>query len=214
MYVNVDYMSFLNAVLPVQMDLLENTACAFVSDAPEQRLRHGLIETIYRYPQHEAVRPHTDRLMQVMLKIVQEDNEDNATLAFKVIIDLHRAFKAVLQSQVQPFLELVQKLYLNMRSAVAEAFGTEQSPGKAMAVPGEEDALLTLSEGQDHTPGGTASLSATATTSASTTTSSSSTTAAAPSAPRTLLKSSQSFKVLTECPIAICLLYTSPSPRD
>ena len=132
-YVNVDYMSFLNAVLPVQMDLLENTACAFVSDAPEQRLRHGLIETIYRYPQHEAVRPHTDRLMQVMLKIVQEDNEDNATLAFKVIIDLHRAFKAVLQSQVQPFLELVQKLYLNMRSAVAEAFGTEQSPGKAMA---------------------------------------------------------------------------------
>ena len=206
-YVNVDYMSFLNAVLPVQMDLLENTACAFVSDAPEQRLRHGLIETIYRYPQHEAVRPHTDRLMQVMLKIVQEDNEDNATLAFKVIIDLHRAFKAVLQSQVQPFLELVQKLYLNMRSAVAEAFGTEQSPGKAMAVPGEEDALLTLSEGQDHTPGGTASLSATATASASTTTSASSTTAAAPSAPRTLLKSSQSFKVLTECPIAIVLIF-------
>lgn len=176
-YVNVDYTSFLNAVLPVQMDLLERTPCAFVSDAPEQRLRHGLIETIYRYPQHDAARPHVERLMQVMLKTVQEDNEENATLAFKVIIDLHRSFKTVLQSQVQPFLELVQKLYLNMRSAVAEAFGTEQTPGKAVGAPSEGDALLALSEQSEG------------------------------SSPRTLLKSSQSFKVLTECPIAIVLIF-------
>ena len=176
-YVNVDYTSFLNAVLPVQMDLLERTPCAFVSDAPEQRLRHGLIETIYRYPQHDAARPHVERLMQVMLKTVQEDNEENATLAFKVIIDLHRSFKTVLQSQVQPFLELVQKLYLNMRSAVAEAFGTEQTPGKAVGAPSEGDAILALSEQSEG------------------------------SSPRTLLKSSQSFKVLTECPIAIVLIF-------
>lgn len=180
-FVNVDYTSFLNAVLPVQMDLLESTPCAFMSDAPEQRLRHGIIETIYRYPQHEAAKPHAERLMQVMLRAVKEDNEDNATIAFKVIIDLHRSFKSVLQSQVQPFLELVQQLYLNMRSAVAEAFGTEQSPGQAASVApsGENDALLALSEGQE----------------------------ASQAAPRTLLKSSQSFKVLTECPIAIVLIF-------
>lgn len=182
-FVNLDYTSFLNAVLPVQMDLLESTPCAFISDAPEQRLRHGIIESIYRYPQHEAARPHADRLMQVMLRAVQDDNEDNATLAFKVIIDLHRSFKVVLQNQVQPFLELVQKLYMNMRAAVAEAFGTEQTPGKAAAAPpGEGDTFLALSsEGQEASP--------------------------TVAAPRTLLRSSQSFKVLTECPIAIVLIF-------
>ena len=178
MFVNVDYASFINAVLPVQMDLLESTACAFVSDAPEQRLRHGIMETIYRYPQHETVRVHAERLMQVMLRAVQDDNEENATIAFKVIIDLHRSFKSVLHAQVQPFLELVQKLYLNMRAAVAEAFGTEQTPGKAAAAPASEETLLVL-EGQESSP----------------------------AAARPLLRSAQSFKVLTECPIAIVLIF-------
>ena len=183
-FVNVDYVHFLNTVLPVQMELLERTPCAFVSDAPEQRLRHALIETIYRYPQHEAVRTHAERLMQVMLRAVQEDNEENATVAFKMIIDLHRSFKAVLQPQVQPFLELVQKLYLNMRAAVADAFGTERTPGAAAAAPaaGEQAGDISLSEASGDVGG-------------------------SPAAPRPLLKSTASFKVLTECPIAIVLIF-------
>ena len=166
-FVNVDFAHFINTVLPVQLDLLRSTPCVFVSDAPEQYLRHGILEAIYRYPQHEAQRTHAEALMQVMLRIVQEDNEDNAALAFKIIIDLHRAFKTVLQAQVQPFLELVQKLYTNMRGAVIEAFGAD-----APAVPSDVPAL----DGE------------------------------AP-ASRTLLRSSSSFKVLTECPIAIVLIF-------
>ncbi|WFD31947.1 transcription-associated protein 1 [Malassezia sp. CBS 17886] len=184
-FVNVDYVAFLNAVLPVQMDLLERTPCAFVSDAPEQRLRHSIVEAIYRYPQHDAVRTHAERLMQVMLRAVQDDNEDNATLAFKVIIDLHRSFKAVLQPQVQPFLELVQKLYLNMRAAVADAFGTEQTPGAAAPVAAEGDGALLALAGGEGAADGTAS----------------------PTVSRPLLKSAASFKVLTECPIAIVLIF-------
>ena len=166
-FVNVDFPHFINTVLPVQLDLLRSTPCVFVSDAPEQYLRHGILEAIYRYPQHEAQRTHAEALMQVMLRIVQEDNEGNAALAFKIIIDLHRAFKTVLQAQVQPFLELVQKLYTNMRGAVIEAFGAD-----APAVPSDVPAL----DGE------------------------------AP-ASRTLLRSSSSFKVLTECPIAIVLIF-------
>ncbi|PKI83589.1 transcription-associated protein 1 [Malassezia vespertilionis] len=181
-FVNVDYTHFLNTVLPVQIELLESTPCAFVSDAPEQRLRHGIIEAIYRYPQHEAVRSHAERLMQVMLRAVHEDNEENATVAFKAIIDLHRSFKSVLQPQVQPFLELVQKLYLNMGNAVAEAFGTERTPGKDIAPAETSEGILSLSGEHAEEP-------------------------ASKAAPRPLLKSAQSFKVLTECPIAIVLIF-------
>lgn len=182
-FVNVDYAAFLQAVLPVQLDVLESTPCAFVSDAPEQRLRHALLETIYRYPQHDAAKPHAERLMQVMLRAVRNDNEDNATLAFKIIIDLHRAFKTVLQGQVQPFLELVQSLYMNMSAAVAEAFGTEHAPAQADVAErssGPDESLLALHDADGAAPA---------------------------TAPRTLLRSSQSFKVLTECPIAIVLIF-------
>lgn len=168
-FVNVDFAHFINTVLPVQLDLLRSTPCAFVSDAPEQRLRQGILEAIYRYPQHEAQRTHAEVLMQVMLRIVQEDNEENAALAFKIIIDLHRVFKTALQAQVQPFLELVQKLYTNMRGAVAEAFG---AGADTPAAPSDVPAL-----------DGDAPVS------------------------RKLLPSSSSFKVLTECPIAIVLIF-------
>ena len=178
-FVNVDFAAFVHAVVPVQIELLRTTPCVFMSDAAEQRLRHGIIEAIYRYPQHEALRTHAETLMQVMLRTVREDNEENAAVAFKVIIDLHRSFKTVLQGQVQPFLELVQQLYMNMGRAVAEAFGGDGS-GNAPPEAGDAGVLPLGGEGGD---------------------------APSPAAPRKLLPASASFKVLTECPIAIVLIF-------
>lgn len=61
--------------------------------------------------------------MVCMLEVVRSDNEENAVQALKIIIDLHRNHKAVLEEHVQPFLTLVQTLYTNMKDTVKEAFG-------------------------------------------------------------------------------------------
>lgn len=56
------------------------------------------------------------------MKILRVENEDNAVVCVKIIIDLHRSFRHVLEDQVQPFLDIVQEIFQNMESTVKEAF--------------------------------------------------------------------------------------------
>ena len=60
--------------------------------------------------------------MALLMQIVQTDNEDNAVLSLKIMIDLHRHYKAVVADQVQPFLDFVFEMYANMPHIVKEAF--------------------------------------------------------------------------------------------
>lgn len=56
------------------------------------------------------------------MKILRVENEDNAVVCVKIIIDLHRSFRQVLEDQVQPFLEIVQEIFQNMEQTVKDAF--------------------------------------------------------------------------------------------
>lgn len=145
LFQNIDYALFLKHVIPAYISLLDATPCSFIADAPEQRLRHIILETTHRMPQHDVFKPYADPLMTAMLNVLRDDNEDNAVLALKVIIDLHRSFKAVLQDQVQPFLDLVKKLYANMKNTVEQAFESEASQltAPAATTPAASDATNT-----------------------------------------------------------------------
>lgn len=264
LFQNLDYALFLKHVVPAFVAVLESTPCSFVADAPEQRLRHIVLETTHRLPQQEVLKPYADTLMTAMLNVLRDDNEDNAVLALKVIIDLHRSFKAVLQDQVQPFLELVKKLYTNMKNTVEQAFESEASqlqgpaalaasttsdasPAPTIAAstseaasaqptsaPTASAATSSASAATDATSSASATPAAanaseSASTEAAASTTSTGTPSAAPSTStptassavtpastattisgsKVLPKSMSSFKVLTECPIVIVLIFQS-----
>ena len=160
-----------------------------MSNLCTQKLRHTVLETIQRLPQHEMVKDYADQLMKSMMTVLQNDNEENAVTALKIIIDLHRSYKQVLESHVQPFLNLVQRFYKGMGKTVQESFGgDDQASGSAAQM----DDAAPSEAGSSSTPGpGDLSSSATSL------------------APKALLKSTSSFKVLTECPIAIVLIFQS-----
>ncbi|EST09240.1 PIK-related kinase, FAT [Kalmanozyma brasiliensis GHG001] len=229
LFQNLDYALFLKHVVPAYISVLESTPCSFTAEATEQRLRHIILETTHRLPQQEVLKPYADILMTAMLNVLRDDNEDNAVLALKVIIDLHRSFKAVLQDQVQPFLELVKKLYSNMKNTVEQAFESEasqlQGPSTSAASANSPAPTVATTDTTTAATAATDSTStpSTATTAASATDSTSTpgaTAAAAPSTStpaagattttaKTLPKSMSSFKVLTECPIVIVLIFQS-----
>lgn len=56
------------------------------------------------------------------MKILRAENEENAVVCVKIIIDLHRSFRHVLEDQVQPFLDIVQEIFQNMEITVKDAF--------------------------------------------------------------------------------------------
>lgn len=80
------------------------------------------MEIIYRLPQTEALKEYVPELCRALMKTLRIENEDNAVVCVKIIIDLHRSFRQVLEDQVQPFLDIVQEIFQNMEQTVKDAF--------------------------------------------------------------------------------------------
>ena len=68
------------------------------------------------------MKEYVPELCKALMKILRVENEDNAVVCVKIIIDLHRSFRQVLEDQVQPFLDIVQEIFQNMEQTVTDAF--------------------------------------------------------------------------------------------
>jgi transformation/transcription domain-associated protein len=75
-------------------------------------------------PLNDHYKDYAKDIMALLMQIVETDNEDNAVLSLKIMIDLHRHYKTVVADQVQPFLDFVFRMYANMPNIVKEAFDT------------------------------------------------------------------------------------------
>lgn len=233
LYHNNNYAHYVKNMVPASLKALKTIPCSMLSDSPEQvcrgkktwetfercrraltlvifiqRARLAILETLHRLPQFEPARPYAKELMRMMVHVVREDNEENAVVGIKVIIDLHRHLKSELEGEVAPFLQLVGDLYKNFKKSVALAFEVEAVTSKTEAGPGagrssenlleppspaadSQTASMTGSEAGMNLGGGAAQ-------------------------PKTLSKSFSSFKVLTECPIATVFIlqtYKSNVPQ-
>jgi len=62
------------------------------------------------------------------MHLLRVENEDNAVICLKTIIDLHRSYKQILESQVQPFIDIVQEMYRNMEQTVKDNFDNPSTP--------------------------------------------------------------------------------------
>ncbi|KAI9276344.1 FAT domain-containing protein [Sporodiniella umbellata] len=172
-----EYPKFLSTLLSLFLDILQNEPPVFISTAPEQKLRNIILEIIYRLPQTEALKEYVPELCRTLMKILRVENEENAVVCVKIIIDLHRSFRHVLEDQVQPFLDIVQEIFQNMEATVREAFDNPDQ----IAAPQPVASPRPMSPAAD-----------------------------IPDAPSKILpKSMFSFKVLTECPIIVVLLFQS-----
>lgn len=144
-----------------------------------QTVRKTTLETLQRLQANEATREHTEALMLALIAAVRNDNEENALQAVKLCIDLMRIYKNHMLPVVEPFLKLLNELYTGMRQNVEHWFPASEKP----APPLPEGCPPYLADGE-------------------------------PGAPdeqyphgRRLPKSTMTFKVLQECPIAIVLIF-------
>ncbi|ORY71284.1 uncharacterized protein BCR38DRAFT_329400 [Pseudomassariella vexata] len=189
------YAQFLGRVMPLFIHILKGP-CLFQSTSPEQKLRNCVLEILHRLPTHqtspEPFEPYAEDVVELLMQLVKNDNEENATLCVKIISDIMRHQPKVLQGKVQPFLSLIQELFEQMDRVVREQL--------------DSSAVLSGTSGAPSTPG-------------STQTNFQSPRPGSPVASvtdlgqdlsqqsRPLLKGMQSFKVLSECPIIVVSVF-------
>ena len=105
--------------------------------------------------------------------LLEKDNEENAVICLRIILDLHKNFRPHLEAEVQPFLDFVRQIYQNFPSTVNEFFSSIDSAQYAMH---HGQAGPSASVGGGSKSGA-------------------------------LNKSTESFKVLTECPLIVMFLF-------
>jgi transformation/transcription domain-associated protein len=154
-----------------------------------QKLRNSVLEIIHRLPTNppEAFEPYAEEVVDLLMGLVRCDNEENASLCVKTIMDIMRHQTKVLGEKVQPFLSLIQELFDQMESVVRDQLDNPTS-----VVPSTPSSSQTFQNSPR--PGSpVASVSDLG--------------ADPQQQTRPLLKGMQSFKVLAECPIIVVSIF-------
>ncbi|KAG8529873.1 uncharacterized protein KY384_005354 [Bacidia gigantensis] len=182
------YPYFLRKLLPVFTKILEGPP-VFVTN-PEHKLRSCILEVLHRLPnsQSEHLKPHALHIVDLLLSLVRTENEDNAILCMKAVMDLERHQAEATSTKVQPFLDLIQEMFEAMENVVQETFDSSSLP------PGQGSLVGGSQSFQSPRPGSPATSAAVDI-------------GIDTPAIRPLLKGMQSFKVFAECPIIVVSLF-------
>lgn len=83
-------------------------------------MRHGILEVIQRLPFNEHLKPYVIELMRIMMQCLRGDNDENAAICLRVIIELHKNYRNVpaLEEYVQPFFDFVRDMLQLMEQNV------------------------------------------------------------------------------------------------
>ncbi|KAJ3074848.1 hypothetical protein HDU98_010028 [Podochytrium sp. JEL0797] len=125
---SIEYPRFLTFLVPAFRCVLNEVEPGNTSGAPQHKLRNSVIEIIHRLPLTEALRNYATELMTVLMSVLKSDNEENAVIALKVVVELHKIYKAELEGHVQAFFDVVLDMYRGMKKAVEDAFDDPTSP--------------------------------------------------------------------------------------
>lgn len=136
----------------------------------------------------EALKPFAPDIVDLLMGLVRIENEENAILCMKTIMDLERHQPDATATKVQPFLDLILEMFPAMEQVVKETF---DAPGQGVptgTTPHNPQAF------QSPRPGSPAASVA-------------SDLGLDTQTARPLLKGMQSFKVFAECPIIVVSLF-------
>ena len=178
-----NYNKFLTKLWPVFKKILEGKP-DFSPNSSEHNLRNQVLEILHRL-QHGSseIEPFAADIVELLMDLVRVENEDNAVLCLKAIMDLERHQATATASKVQPFLDLIQEMFEMMEKVVHDTFDN----------PATQNASTAPQTLQSPRPGSPA------------------TTVSEPGSEKreqaTLAKGMQSFKVLSECPIIVVSIF-------
>jgi len=192
------YNAFLSKLLPIFITILTEGKPVFTSTGPEQNVRIRVLEILHRLPlgsgDAAVVEPFAEKVVDTCLGLVKVENEENAVLCLKIIMDFVRYYTKTqtVAEKAQPFLDLILEIFEGMEQTVKDTFDTVSPPSTAAGgAPGTPSAV--------GTPGSPV------------TSASQSLHVADPGAEtqqtRQLVKGMHSFKVVAECPIIVVSIF-------
>ncbi|XP_045469394.1 transcription-associated protein 1 isoform X2 [Harmonia axyridis] len=121
------YAAFLEHSVKIFLNLLGHGECLFIAEYNMQQVRKLILEMLYRLPTNDSLRPYVKGILSYSLKLLEVDNEVNVLICLKIIIELHKVYRPVFNSeeiflQIQHFLNFVKTIYSELPSHMNRIF--------------------------------------------------------------------------------------------
>lgn len=86
----------------------------------------------------EVLKPYAAGIVDLLMGLVRVENEENAVLCMKTIMDLQRHQTEATAAKVQPFLDLIQEMFEIMEHVVKETFDAPTHTAAAGTTPNSQ----------------------------------------------------------------------------
>jgi len=100
-------------------------------DTSINRSRKSILEIFNRFHNNDALRPVAGEIMNICHRVMNEDNEENAQIALKVLIDIHRTFRPANEASLISYFEIVIKSFRNLPQSIRSHMMAAMSPSTA-----------------------------------------------------------------------------------
>ncbi|WAR58696.1 hypothetical protein PtB15_10B34 [Puccinia triticina] len=206
---DVEFTKHLDVIISAVVEILSSSRPVFMTSTWDYKYRLLLLDILCRVPAHEAMKTNALKVMNMLIDIIRNDNEESVMISFKLVVDLYRSFKVILEPTVAPFFQTILEMYDLVPATTEEIFGdikTDKNQQDGIPLPSDGSTQLTpdankatLDSGKSNLMRRTASGNPNVSGTASLTGSDSNLTEA--------IRGMKSFRVLQECPVAVVFLF-------
>ena len=106
-----DQPNYYGLIAPDLLDQLKTIPCRFINCA-ENTARMNILEIILKCPNFDILRNYYIHLFKAVEEVITNDNEDNASVALKLFIDLTKAYKEmVIDNTIQKFIKFADGMF-------------------------------------------------------------------------------------------------------
>ncbi|CAF1003204.1 unnamed protein product, partial [Didymodactylos carnosus] len=120
-----NYLQYIDLLIKNFLRTLRETEPVFIAQLPAQLIRKHMIDILHRLPTNDYLRPHIKDILTVMLKLIQTDNEENALLYLRIIVELKKQFRPQLITEVREFLQFIHAVYRRKSMLLDKLFYTK-----------------------------------------------------------------------------------------
>lgn len=118
-----EYFAIFSRIVTTYCQLLVKDDPVFVAEHPKQRLRKLMLETISRLPTtDQSVKRNEKDISAMCFSLMKKDNEENASIALKILIDLYKQCRPTISTDVKDFLATVRLMYQSLPESMEHFF--------------------------------------------------------------------------------------------
>ena len=127
-----DQPNYFATIIPDLLEVLRSIPCKY-QNCPENTARLSILEIILKCPNFETIRNFYMHLFKTSEEVMTTDNEDNASVAIKLFVDLTKSYKEMVSDNtITKFLKFAESMFKRSeeiaKNAIERAYKNDLVP--------------------------------------------------------------------------------------